>query len=161
MLKDFCSLIVQVVSPGVSGMKYFAALFASAVAYVLPQPMLRDMAVGAFVLILVDTLTGVAAAWSTCKAVKSAKFGRVLTKILAYGSVIVVASIAGKFLLGGSPLLQSAQVAVLTLIMCREGLSVLENVNGILGWKFKFLEDLLKGRAKNISLDEEKQNEQG
>lgn len=155
-MKDYLGLVSQVVSPGY---KWLIAAFTSAVAYVLPHPMLRDMAIGAFILILFDTVTGVAAAWSTGKAVKSAKFGRVLTKILAYGSVIVVASVAGKYVLGGSPLLQSAQVAVLTLIMCREGLSVLENVNGILGWKFKFLEDLLKGRAKSVGI-EEKQNEQ-
>ena len=155
-MKDYLGLVSQVVSPGY---KWLIAAFTSAVAYVLPQPMLRDMAIGVFILILFDTVTGVASAWSTGKAVKSAKFGRVLTKILAYGSVIVVASVAGKYVLGGSPLLQSAQVAVLTLIMCREGLSVLENVNGILGWKFKFLEDLLKGRVKSAGI-EEKQEQQ-
>lgn len=125
--------------------KWIIATIAAGVSFVLPQQLQKDMAVAAAVLIALDTATGLIAAWSTGQAVSSAKFSRVLAKLVGYGSVVIVSAVAGKFLTNGSPLGEASQIGVLTLVLTTEGISILENVRKM-GLKFPSpLERLLGG----------------
>lgn len=108
--------------------KWALGALGGVVGYCLPDRAMRDAAVGAFVLIILDLVTGIASAGVSGKAISSAKLGRTVVKILGYASAVVVASVVARSVPG----IYGAQGAVvtlmLTLIVCTEGVSVMENV---------------------------------
>jgi phage-related holin len=108
-------------------LKWPLALLVGAVGYVLPEQGQRDAAVAAVGLVVLDTATGLVAGLVSGEAVTSARFGRVLVKLLGYGSVVVVVAVANRSL--GIQGAQSATVATtLGLIIATEAISILENV---------------------------------
>lgn len=128
--------------------KWLLATLAAGVSFVLPEQLQKDMAVAAAVLIGLDTATGFIAALSTGQPISSARFSRVLAKLVGYGSVVIVAAVAGKFLANGSPVGEATQVGVLTLVLTTEGISILENVRKM-GLKFPSpLEKMLGGQDR-------------
>lgn len=85
------------------------------------------MAVAAFVLVALDTFTGFWASLVSGRRISSARFSRVLTKLLGYGSVVVVCSVASH--VPGVEGLQGVAVSgVLAFVTLTEGISILENV---------------------------------
>ncbi len=108
------------------GWKWLLATAVAAIDFVLPTTLGRDMCLAACVVILLDTITGVVAVAAAGHAISSAKFSRVLVKLLGYGSVMIVAAIATKFIPGAPS--DMSVTAVLTLVLCTECISILENV---------------------------------
>ena len=101
----FPKVIAQMFDGRYAVFKWVTALIAGMAGWAFPLQAQKDAALGAFCMVLLDTLTGVVAAWQLKQPLTSAKFGRVLVKLLGYGSVIVVvgwithlvpAEIAGK-----------------------------------------------------------------
>jgi toxin secretion/phage lysis holin len=126
--------------------KWPVAFAMGIVNYFLPSENLVEAGIGALCLIIFDTLTGICAAWQTGKAISSAKFGRVLVKLLGYGSVLAVSAIVSRNLPGLEEFKAAGAATVLTLAIATESISVLENVR-LMGIKIpSFLEDALKER---------------
>lgn len=130
--------------------KWLGAGSMSLAQFLFPSDMVRNMAISAFCLILLDTVTGTVAAWQTHVAVTSARFGRVLVKVLGYGSVICVSAIVSKFASSIGDLTSISVAAILTLVILTESLSVLENVRKM-GVPLPFgLEKLIVGKIDKI-----------
>lgn len=130
--------------------KIIAAAFAGALEYLFPIETGRAMAVGAMSLILVDTLTGWYAATVAGNKITSAKFSRVLTKILGYGSIVIVAAVAAHTLPGTQDYQHVAVSGVVGFVIVTEGISILENVAkmGLASppWLKKWLKERLKDK---------------
>ncbi|MBN9503834.1 MAG: hypothetical protein BGO01_08845 [Armatimonadetes bacterium 55-13] len=128
--------------------KTVAAGLAGLLDYLLPEHGSRDLALAAAALILLDTATGFWAALVSGKRVSSAKFSRVLTKLLGYGSVVVVCGVASHAVPGAAGFQPVAISGVLGFVVLTEGISILENV-GRMGVKAPpFLMDWLRKRLK-------------
>ncbi len=115
--------------------KWILATAMAAVEFVLPTSLGRDMCIACCVLIALDTITGAIASAVAGHAISSAKFARVLVKLIGYGSVLIVASIATKFIPGAPS--EVSVTAVLTLVIVTECISILENVRRM-GLKLPF-----------------------
>jgi phage-related holin len=137
-----------------AALKWPLAGLMMAVEYVLPTSASREAAIGAFALLIADTLTGFVAAWQSGEKISSARFGRVLVKILGYGSVLVVSAVVANNLTGLDSLETMGAMAILTLIITTEAISVLENVHKM-GVRLPFgLSEILKARLTPPKGDE-------
>lgn len=81
------------------------------------------------VLVGVDTALGTYKAWKA-KSLESRGWGRVIEKVLLYGSVLITTSALIRFPIAGTPtgLFDWADNVMYCAIMVREALSILENV---------------------------------
>ena len=122
----------------------------AAMYYVFPGEQLRSAAIAAFILILLDTVTGIAAAVAKGQPRSSKRFARVVTKLLGYMSVCVAAAIVEKTIMRGAGL--PITLAALWLIIATEGLSIIENVEAISGGRFRWLRAIL---GKVVQADRE------
>lgn len=102
----------------------------------------QSMLLTALVLIVVDLITGIAAAKKMGKPITSAGIGRTVVKLLVYEVAIALAFLTETYMTG--PAIPCAKVAA-SLIGTTELLSVLENVNILSGG------DLLKSIIDKIS----------
>ena len=135
--------------------KVWGAGVASLLDYLLPLEASRELALAAGVLVLLDTATGVWAAFVSGRRVSSARFSRVFSKLLGYGSVMVVCGVATHVAPGAEALQPLAVSAVLGFVTMTEGISILENV-GRMGVKAPpFLLDWLRKRLKERPSDED------
>lgn len=126
--------------------KYVAGVTGAAWGWLFPDQGVRDAALAAGLLILLDTLTGLWAAIVTGKAIRSAKFGRALSKVLGYGSVVAVCAVVTRHVPGASGWQSTSVSAVVTLVIATEAISILENVRK-LGIRLPFgMERLLEER---------------
>lgn len=116
------------------------------------------MFVGMITLVTLDTLTGVLAARLSGIKITSAKFGRLLVKILAYCSVLIVVAVVGKSIVGLNQWQEPTCTAVITAMILTEGISILENVNLMgfrgFGWISKLLAKHLAGSAERNNPDQ-------
>jgi|CXWL01.1.fsa_nt_gi phage-related holin len=112
---------------GNAWVKAISISFGAALAWILPSQAVRDTGIACIVLVALDTITGMVAAIRSGKPISSAKFSRVLSKLIAYGSVVSVVSICGKYLPGMVDFRIPLITASLYLILATEGISVLEN----------------------------------
>lgn len=119
------------------------------VAYILPSAAVRDTAIAAAFMVALDTVTGIASSLRKGKPLSSARFSRVLSKLIAYGSVVAVVSVCGKFLPGLSDFRIPGITAALYLILATEGISVLENANSLGVALPKGLVKWLKGKLED------------
>lgn len=125
--------------------KTLAGLGAGAVAYLVPTEAAQSLYIGAGLLILLDTVTGLWASYLTGKAIKSAKMARLGTKVIGYGSVVIVAAVATNAHPSFAGMREIAVCSVLGFVLATEGLSVLENVSKM-GLKVpKRLREALRG----------------
>jgi len=81
------------------------------------------------VLVTIDTILGTYKAIKN-KSLESKAYGRVLEKVLLYASVLVVAHVMTRFTIAGreSGLLNWFDDLMLTAIMVREAISIMENI---------------------------------
>jgi len=146
------------------GLVKVAAVFFGAISgYVLDGPGTADAALGAAILILLDTVTGYLAAVVKKRPRTSVVLGRVLTKTFGYMSVVVVAAVleqvfpgSGAFTVtvGENAIPLSLVGGVLWLIIAVEGYSILENVEEMGLGRFRFLRRIL-GKALETVEEEE------
>lgn len=115
--------------------------------YFLPSESLRGIALATFGLVVIDTVTGVMAAYNTGVAIKSAKFGRLISKLVVYTAFVMGCVLIAKALpMLGPSFVEAAATAPLAIVAIREGLSVVENLH-LLGLEIpKFLKDALSGK---------------
>lgn len=117
-------------------------------AYILPTEAVRASCGACAILIAIDTITGIAASIRSGHPLSSAKFSRVLSKLIAYGSVVAVVSICGRYLPGLADFRVPAITAALYLILATEGISVLENASKLDVKLPKGLVKWLKGKLQ-------------
>lgn len=108
-------------------LKWPMAVGMGLVEYILPGRQIQEAAVAVLALIVLDTVTGLWAARVKGIAITSARMGRVFTKLLGYGSVLVVIAAATRHVPGIGSTQEVAAALVLGLIIATEGVSVLEN----------------------------------
>ncbi|MCW5941083.1 MAG: phage holin family protein [Fimbriimonadaceae bacterium] len=126
--------------------KSLAAVLGAVLGYLFPDQAGREAGLAAFGMVLLDTLTGLAAAVATGQPVRSARFGRVVAKIFGYGATIAVCAVVTRHVPGAAPWQPVSVSAVVTLIIVTEAISVLENVRR-LGVRLPLgLERALEGR---------------
>lgn len=128
-------------------LKWPLAFAGALVGYLLPTEAMQASAVGVLSLIAIDTVTGLWAALRTGEPVSSRKAGRIIDKLLAYGSVLAVMAIITHNVPALSSLQGGAVTAWLTVAMFTESISILENAHK-LGVKTKWLTKWLKERLK-------------
>lgn len=128
-------------SDGAGIVKAILLALVMAVNYLLPTSTLQTATIAASALVLLDTLTGIMAAYAEGKPRSSVAFGRVIAKSFAYFSVVIVAAVVERVILKETGL--SVTLGVLFLIIAREGISILENVERISGGRFRVLRSLL------------------
>lgn len=128
-------------SDGEGMIKAMLLAVSASASYLFPTVALQDTAVAAAILIAVDTVSGVTAAFVEKRRRSSQAFRRIITKAFAYLSVCAVAAVVEKTILKGSGL--SVSMGVLWLIIATEGVSVIENVERVSGGRFRLLRAIL------------------
>lgn len=108
--------------------KAIGGIAGAAAVWVFPTPALQQMALGALVLVLCDTLTGVWASIVTGKGVSSARLARVITKLLGYGAASLVCATVGQTVPGLEDFQAACVGLILGFVIATEGVSILENV---------------------------------
>lgn len=126
-LQTVCQFVGKFVAQ--AEVKVAAGLVGAILGYFLPTSALQDMTVVAGILVIMDTITGVAASYNSGDAIKSARFSRVLSKILVYSCVIGAVSVAFKALPGALPMREPAVSAVIGMIIVTELISIIENAD--------------------------------
>ena len=125
--------------------KAAAALALGWLEYVLPTDTARHIAIWCLVLIALDTVTGAWACIVKGEALESRKLARLGTKILGYGSVVVVCAAATNALPSAKGMQEIAVCSVLGFVLATEGLSILENATKMGLPVPKKLKNALKG----------------
>lgn len=126
------------------------AISVGIIEYLLPQQINRDMVIALGMMIIIDLITGISAAWQSNKKITSIAFSRTLTKFVGYGAVLCVTALLVKNFSMFSDMTQATLTSVLTLMMLTEAVSVLENVNAM-GIKLPFgLSERLKSKLQDM-----------
>lgn len=133
-------------------LKWGGVLVAVASEYLFGTDVVRNMAIAAFSLMFLDTITGFVAAFATGQPITSAKFSRILVKIVAYGSSIIVAAVVTRHLPGLVAAHSTVVTAVIAIVLATEAVSILENI-GKMGFKIGWLTRMLEGRLKQLEQD--------
>lgn len=106
-------------------------------------------------LILLDTLTGVTAAWQAGESITSKAFSRTLTKVIGYGASVAVVAVVTRHIAGLADYQPVAVSSVLSLVIVTEAGSILENVRKM-GVRLPFgIEELLRRRLGQFRSDSE------
>ena len=94
--------------------------------------------------------TGIAAAAVSGKAISSARFSRTLTKMLAFGSLIIVAAVVPKHVLGAGVAEGMSVTLILSVIILNESLSIAENAEKM-GYGFPWMRKMLRDRIADVA----------
>ena len=131
--------------------------------YLFDGPGKVDAAVGAVIVVALDTITGYLAAVIRKRRRSSYALSRVVSKVAGYMSVVVLAAVlekvfpdGGAFTIafGDNKIALSPVGGVLWLIIAVEGYSILENVEKIGCGRFKFLRRLLGKVIDSVEEDD-------
>lgn len=134
-------------------LKWGGVALAVASEYLFGTEVVRNMAIAAFSLMFLDTITGFVAAFCTGLPITSAKLSRILVKIVAYGSSILVAAIVTRHLPGLVSAHATVVTAVIAIVIATEALSIIENI-GKMGFKrLAWLSKILEGKLKQLETD--------
>ena len=80
------------------------------------------------IMLALDAITGVCAAWARNEFITSRGFARTIQKLIGYGACVLVVSLVSRGIAPGVADARAIAVAgVLTVILITEGISVLEN----------------------------------
>ena len=112
-----------------SWMKFLIGLSTAIVNYLLPTSATQQMVMAAAGLIILDTLTGVMASAYTGKAITSAKFSRVVVKLVGYAIAVTVVGLAANTIPGGKSAHEFLSNMLVVFIVCTEAISILENLD--------------------------------
>lgn len=107
--------------------KWILAAGVALVDYALPSEALRQIAIGAGVMIALDTALGVLSAVVNGEKLSSRKFGRVMVKSLGYLIVVLACATATRSVAGLSQLQEPTITGVLALVLATEFTSLLEH----------------------------------
>lgn len=113
--------------------KWVIACLAAVCGYFFPDASQREAACTCFAFVMLDTLTGVTATvWEkkngiSNEPISSARFSRVVVKLLSYFSTVCVVVGANHNIPGAKQYQGASVTLVLVLILATEGISVLEN----------------------------------
>lgn len=134
-------------------LKWGGVALAVASEYLFGTEVVRNMGIAAFGLMFLDTITGFVAAFSTGQAITSAKLSRILVKIVAYGSSIIVAAVTTRHMPGLNAAHAAVVTAALAIVIATEALSIIENI-GKMGFKrLAWLSKILEGKLKQLESD--------
>lgn len=133
-------------------LKWGGVALAVASEYLFGDVAVRNLAIAAFGLMFLDTITGFVAAFATGQPISSAKLSRILVKIVAYGSSIIVAAVVTRHLPGLVSAHSTVVTAVLAIVLATEAISILENV-GKMGFRIGWLTRMLEGKLKQLESD--------
>lgn len=144
-------VITAIAKLGTPWWKPMAGLFGAAISYLFPEQATQEAAVSAFVLIIIDLLTGMRAAFLEGRFITSTGVRRTINKIGGYFAVVAVCAVVTKNV-GNLSGFQAVSVgAIVTLVILTEAVSILENVNRM-GVKLPFgIQDQLKRRLDGAS----------
>ncbi|RYG40973.1 hypothetical protein EON79_21630 [bacterium] len=138
------------------GAKVLAAVFGAIVGYLFPEESMRVAALATFGMIVLDMITGIAASAVSGHAISSAKFSRTLTKMLAFGSLIIVAAVVPKHVIGAGIAAGISVNLVLSVILLNESISIAENAEKMgygFPWMRKWLKERVRITAASVSSD--------
>jgi phage-related holin len=139
--------------------KTIGALAIAALGYMFPAQTTQSAWFACSCLLVLDTITGVAAAVRTNQRITSAKFSRFLVKFLAYSAVVAVVAFATHAIPGTLEIQGFLTSGAIAGIAITEGISVLENVE-LLGVIVPFgIDRWLRERADHGLPSKLKQNE--
>jgi len=109
-------------------MLHWAKMFlASSAAFLMPP---TPLMVGTLVLVMLDSVTGVGAAWKVGEKITSAKLRNTVTKALIYSLALIACFVAEKNLLGGMVPASKFAAGAIGIVELK---SILENASKALG----------------------------
>ena len=112
-----------------AALKWSLAGASAVITYFLPTPHLRELALGVVTFVILDTLTGIMASSTEGKAIKSAKFSRLITKSTGYSIWVILATIAAKQIPTFGDLAPAAASGAMVFALVAEGISIGENLD--------------------------------
>jgi len=125
--------------------KWLFAALSWLLTFVAPTTTVQNLCLGAFAMMLIDTLTGIWAARATKQQITSARFGRLLTKMCGSGILILIFAITCQVVDGLRVLQPYVISAIATAILFTELVSNVENLKrmgiGLPHWVMSFLEE--------------------
>lgn len=133
-----------------SWLKVIVGLSTALVNYLLPTSATQQMVMAAAVLILLDTFTGVTASATTGKPITSAKFGRVVVKLMGYAVAVAVVGLAANTLPGAKSAHEFLSTILIGSIICTETISIAENLDKMKVPLPKYIVKWLRGRKKDF-----------
>lgn len=135
-----------------SWLKALAAAVGALIGYFFPDEATQRLAIYVFVFVIADTATGMCAAKSTGQPIESAKFGRIISKLVAYSALVLVARMIPEAVRLAESVQATAVSAFLSAIVVNEAISVIENVKRMKVLRKGMLESLAKfvrGKSDN------------
>ncbi len=134
--------------------KTVSGLLGAMIAYALPTARLQELAAWVGASVAVDTITGVAASLKQGHKLSSARWSRIVTKLIAYYGVLFVSVGAARQFPGSNPEYWTG--LVLGVLFANEAISILENAH-VLGAPIPArLVKMLKGRLDLAEMGEPK-----
>lgn len=109
--------------------KVGAALIGGVLGYIFHTAAVADMALVALIMVILDMISGMVAAWQTGEAISSRRASRSIAKLLAYSCGVAGVSLAFKVIPGIGEARVVAITAVLGLVILTELISVMENMD--------------------------------
>ncbi len=108
-------------------MKYLEAAFLACMAVFAP---IKAVLITTLVLVLLDTVTGVYAAWKRKEPITSAQLRRSITKIFVYELALGMAFLAQQYLIGDTMPVCKLVSTLIGLVETKSILESLDEVNG-------------------------------
>lgn len=104
------------------------AVLAAVFSYFFPDGATQHLAMTAAVFVVLDTITGIRASMVGGSKIESAKLGRILSKLVGYGAIIIVARLIPEATRMPEAWQGMSVAGFLGLVVAVEGVSILENV---------------------------------
>ena len=133
-----------------SWLKLMTGVVTALINYVLPTSQAQQMTTAAAILIILDTITGVIGSISSGTHITSARFGRVIIKLIGYSIAVVVVGIAANTLPGAKPAHEFLMMILVGSIIITECISIAENLDKMGVPIPKPIVKWLKGRKKDL-----------
>lgn len=130
--------------------KSIAGIFGAVVAYVFPTAAIQDAAIGAAVLLVIDSITGIWASVVNDRPLESRRFARILSKLIGYSASAIAVSIAFRLLPPLTEFRESAVTAIFWIVIATESISILENVDAMGVRLPKWLSAMLRGELSDL-----------
>ncbi|RYG99900.1 MAG: hypothetical protein EON58_02230 [Alphaproteobacteria bacterium] len=127
--------------------KALAGFLGGIAGYFFPEQVTLHAFYATFGLIVLDMVTGISAAAVSGESIASAKFARTAMKLLAYGSLIIVAAVVPKYVVGAGAVETVSVNFMMSLMLLGESKSIAENAEKM-GYGFPWLMRWLRARIR-------------